>query len=243
MKRRSSILVVLFVMACLADLAVGQVARLPKVQVLETGGVFHGDEVKARNGERWLGLYVTKSGSQLVESILTVRRAVDEIVDEVPGQMTGKTVSVNRSTEPVFLLKGAHGLQPRSVTTIFWVTGETHYSLAEHQSVKLRLGKLEYQLKLVGERPSDAAGVLPPKPRLLLSLGKTTQTLRKLSHDNEDGGWELIWAGDLDGDGRLDLYANLPYHYNVSQRKLFLSSHAQPGQLVREVGEFVTTGC
>jgi hypothetical protein len=227
----------------LANLVVGQVAVRPQVQLLETGEGFHGKEIKARSGEKWLGLYITKRSSDLLESTINVGRAIDVIVDEEPGQMTGKSVSVNRSTTPVFLVRGAHRLKPRKVTSIFWVTGEIPYSLAGHPIVKMRLGTLDYELKVIGERSSAVEGVLPSKPRLLLTQGRTTQIIRQLKYDDTDFQRELIWAGDLDGDGKLDLYANLSSHYNRSQRKLFLSSQAKPGQLVAEVAEFATTGC
>jgi hypothetical protein len=42
-----------------------------------------------------------------------------------------------------------------------------------------------------------------------------------------DGGIpQLIWAGDLDGDGRLDLLVDLPPKYSVSLVRLYLSSAA-----------------
>jgi hypothetical protein len=47
----------------------------------------------------------------------------------------------------------------------------------------------------------------------------------------------------MDGDNKLDLYVQVSYHYNVSQRKLFLSSQAKRGGLVREVAELMTVGC
>ena len=40
------------------------------------------------------------------------------------------------------------------------------------------------------------------------------------------------------GDGKLDLYVQVGYHYNSTQRKLFLSSQAKKGKLVREVADW-----
>ncbi|HKO62441.1 MAG TPA: hypothetical protein VJV03_14855 [Pyrinomonadaceae bacterium] len=44
-------------------------------------------------------------------------------------------------------------------------------------------------------------------------------------------------------DGKLDLYVTVNQQYNVVERKLFMSSEADEGQLVAEVAEFVTIGC
>jgi len=95
----------------LLSVLVGQVfvqsARADKISLVETGEGFHGDEVKARNGEKWLGLYVTKRGAFLAESTLTIRRVIDPVIDEDERKPTGKSVSVNRSEKPLFLVKNA----------------------------------------------------------------------------------------------------------------------------------------
>ena len=73
--------------------------------------------------------------------------------------------------------------------------------------------------------------------------GESGQVLYSLQDCGNDPSWRLLWAGDLDRDGKLDLYVSVTQHYNVSERKLFLSSQADEGQLVKEVADFVTSGC
>ena len=51
------------------------------------------------------------------------------------------------------------------------------------------------------------------------------------------------FAGDLDHDGKLDLIANVPDHWNVARPTLFLSTAAHPGQLVGKAAEISMTGC
>ena len=53
----------------------------------------------------------------------------------------------------------------------------------------------------------------------------------------------LKFAGDLDGDGKLDLLIDTTHHYNLSEPTLFLSSQAKDGELVHNVASFRTTGC
>lgn len=53
----------------------------------------------------------------------------------------------------------------------------------------------------------------------------------------------LLWAGDLDRDGRLDVLIDLSNHYSVSRPTLFLSAPATGDDKLRKVAEFVTTGC
>lgn len=80
---------------------------------------------------------------------------------------------------------------------------------------------------------------------LVLSDGQRTQVLYRPREWGEPTypRWQLLWAGDLDGDRRLDLLIDLTWHYNLSQRMLFLSSVAAPGRLLRKVGLFETIGC
>jgi len=51
-------------------------------KLLETG-TFHGEEVSARSGERWLGLHVTADTSTLLSYIIKVKAVHDEIVENL----------------------------------------------------------------------------------------------------------------------------------------------------------------
>lgn len=222
-----------------------QTARTAKVLLVETGEGFHGDEVKARNGERWLGLYVTGRGSFLAESTVTVRRVFDPIVDEDERKPTGKSVSVSGREEPVFLVKNAQMLKQGKTTTVYRGGHDEAHSLGRKTRVTLKLGGRTYQLRVVSPKrlAPEAIGALPPDAKLTLTSGSSTQTLYSLNNNSNDPSWYLLWAGDADGDGKLDLYLSLSYHYNLDQRRLFLSSQAEAGNLVNQVAEFATTGC
>jgi hypothetical protein len=51
----------------------------------------------------------------------------------------------------------------------------------------------------------------------------------------EGCGWELMWGGDLDGDGKLDLLLATTDQENFGTLRLFLSTAAEPGQAMRQV--------
>jgi hypothetical protein len=215
----------------------------PRVRLIETGE-FHGDEVRARTGEQWLGLYVARTDSALSPTIVRVKRVHDPIVDGQPGERTGKRVTVRRRPEPVFLVREAGMLHPGKVTTVYH--GET--PLNDHSDVRLTVAGKTYHLRVTtrsrqrSEHSSDER--LSDDARLVLATGKSRQVLYSLAgKSNDEGEWNLLWAGDLDHDGRLDLYVEVSWHYNLSQRKLFLSSQAKRGRLVREVADFSTEGC
>jgi hypothetical protein len=239
--RRKMIRVICSALSVMAMvLAFGKVSAesfTSEIQLLETGE-FHGDEVVAQTGEQWLGLFPNQSGFELLTSVITVEAVYDPIVDgDDSSLLTGKKVSVNHHDDPVFLLKGADMLQPGSAVTIL---SEKKYF---HNGVKanLQIERNEYQLEVVSDDP-EPVGYLKDNSKLLLTFGRFKQVLFSLDTQN-DASWTLLWAGDIDRDGKLDLYMDLSDHYNVSQRRLFLSSQAKAGELVKEVAAFVTVGC
>jgi hypothetical protein len=239
----------LLLSSVLAGQAFVQTAKSKEISLLETGDDFHGDEVEARNGEKWMGLYVTERGEFLAESTLTVRRVFDPIVDEDKRKPTGKSVSVNRREKPMFLVKNAVMLKPGKVPTVYGGKNQEDFPpFGSASPVTLKLGERTYQLKVVSPKGLSPEGgyewALPADAQLILTSGPSTQTLYPLDdptlRDSES--WSLYWAGDLDGDGKLDLYMFLS-GYNFEERRLFLSSQAAPGELVKEVATFTRTGC
>jgi hypothetical protein len=56
----------------------------------------------------------------------------------------------------------------------------------------------------------------------------------------------LIWAGDLDNDGKTDFIIQIPtppYNEMGDSSGLFLSSMADSEELVKLVAYFISTGC
>src|SRR5687768_10169423 len=235
MKVASSILTALSLILLLGSSVPGQ-KRFPQLSLVETGE-FHGGEISARSGERWLGLFPAAGGFALLPTTLKVEAVHDPVVDDGPTEKTGKKVSVSRALKPVFLLKGAGTLNRGAVTGVF--SGER--SLVNGDVINLNIGRNKYQLKVVSDDPTPA-GHLMRNSKLLLTGGAKSQILFSAGEPN-DAGWSLLWAGDLDGDGKLDLYLHLNTHYNTSQRRLFLSTQATRGRLVKEVAVFSIVGC
>lgn len=213
------------------------------MQLLETGD-FHGEEVQARSGEKWLGLLITGKDSTLLPFRLKVETVYDDITDYGTGQQTGKRVSVDSPLEPLFLMTGGSMLKEGPVTTVFSAKPDFAKSLDKTQQVELKLSGKSYVLKVVGQGSEKCRWTtFPPNAQLVLALGDSEQTLYTLEDCGNDPYWLLLWAGDLDRDGKLDLYVSVTQHYNVSERRLFLSSAAGDEDLVKEVAEFVMGGC
>ena len=210
-----------------------------KIQLLQVGA-FHGDEVSAESGEVWLGLYSTPDGYMLIPSTITVETVYDPFVDNA-GEKTGKVVSAEGQTRPLFLIKGLNAPERESIRTLS--TEQT--VLSPGKSLNLGLGdENESHLTVYGEGEVGPNGFTSLENYSLeLSNGQVSQEL--LAYSSTDGAIpSLLWAGDLDGDNRLDLVINATPHYVVSSAPmLLLSSMAKDGNLVQKVAIFIATGC
>jgi hypothetical protein len=219
-------------------------ASKPRVQIIEPGD-FHGEDIPfKKGGDRWIGLF--PEGKDLIwrETLLRLKYEHDDVGDDPPGALTGKRLYIKASPQPLFLVRGLSGLIGTPVTTAWRETKEdvSDGDLVASSVRKINLEGTEYSLEVVNPHPGEN-GELGIGAAVILHAGKVSQVLYSLPSGGNDASWTLHWAGDLDGDGKLDLYMSLSDHYNVDQRILFLSRYAQKGQLVRAVASFRTVGC
>lgn len=219
-----------------------------KVKLLETGEGFHGDEINAKSGETWLGLYNQGGKFFLKNSKLEITRVYDEIVDYKKRQKTGKNVSVINENQSVFLLKNADYLKEKEIKTLFggnpnWTEVEEnidYLSLTIGFSREFNINNERYILQVkkgINKRGEKISS-------LILENEKVKQTLHSInSFGDDDNLGTLYWAGDLDSDGKPDFYFSLYFHDNVEYKNLFLSSKADKNKLVKKVAIFTITGC
>ncbi|WP_133498988.1 hypothetical protein [Cognatilysobacter terrigena] len=212
---------------------------LAAAYALQPVGVFHDGEASARNGENWLALQVTPARSALVATDAQVRR-VHDVVADADGTDTGLEIST-AVNDAAFLVRGP-GLRIGPVDTAW--TGVEPLRLPT-KPLALKLRGASYRLQLDCAARGDIC-------RLVLTGGARTQVLREFPAGRYDDGTlmlgddaspALLFAGDLDHDGRLDLILDMTDHYNASEPTLFLSSGAGPKALVRRVALQRSTGC
>ena len=219
-----------------------QAAASPKeseIQLLQVGA-FHGDEVSAESGEVWLGLYATSDGYILIPSTITVKAVYDPLIDNT-GEKTGKMVSVEEQTPPLFLIKGLNAPKREFIKTL--LAEETILSPGKFLNLGLD-GENEYYLTAYGEGDIGPNGFTSLE-NYSVELSKVPLSQELLAYSSTTGAIPtLLWAGDLDGDSKLDFVINATPHYAVyAAPMLFLSSMAKGGNLVQKVALFIATGC
>jgi len=200
-------------------------------------GIFHGDEVSDADAGSWLGLFADGNSYAWRDAVVDVKPVRDEAVDE-PNQRTGREVSVRRGGRPVFLVRGADDLRVASVDVFRELEQR---ALHNGDQLKLTMGSQQYELRVTNSKrhgDDNMAG-----SSLELMSNGITQLLYSAPENANEPAWEVLWAGDLDGDGKLDLYLQLGDHYNVAERILFVSTKAASGKLVERVAAFRTLGC
>lgn len=212
---------------------------------LQPLGQFHGDEAVARDGERWLALQVDGKQARLVPTRARVRAVHDPILDG-EGQATGRMVEAPGVPGALALLRGP-GLKAGTV-----VHAPIGFDLldAPVRMHTIAFGGRRYRF---GVRCSSA----PDRRRdvdcqVVLGEGRVEQRLLETTgtvsgagdfYLGLEGTPGVLFAGDLDGDGRLDLIFDATAHYNVSVPVLYLSSKARAGELVGRVADHHSVGC
>jgi hypothetical protein len=130
----------------------------------------------------------------------------------------------------LILFRGIPNLKEGEVTPALWENEADDGLLRPDTEIKLDLGKRRYQIAL-----RDAVVTLSGQGR--------RQELFRLSGPRDGPHFEVLWAGDLDGDGRIDLLMTMSDKYSAYPRQLFLSGAAKAGELVHQVAEFDDLSC
>jgi hypothetical protein len=197
-------------------------------------GQFFAEQVHYESGENWFGLFRSAKGDKLYQTKITVEK-ISTPFDEgdEPG---GVTVTVDRIGHPIFLVKGSNCFRSGPINTLL----HDNLFLYPAQDLSLSLEKRHYNLMAFGST-NDEGHILSYGLRLWDSKLRKYQTIAQINNP----GWEttqnsfnILWAGDLDTDGRLDLFLNLSEHYAEKAYALFLSSFADEGSLLKKVATF-----
>ncbi|HEX8734462.1 MAG TPA: hypothetical protein VF721_04015 [Pyrinomonadaceae bacterium] len=213
-----------------------------KIKLLMHGD-FHGEDVEFKTGtsKKWLGLYRKKNKYFLLATTVKIKAVPDFMYAEDSGNRSGKRVSTNHKLPNVFLLKNAEMLRAGEVKTLFDGMETESDGINRKYRRQFELNGKKYTLA-VEDATEDGAEYLTGKSKMIISSGNIKQTIYEQG-GCDDCGWDLCWVGDLDKDGKPDFLLNLTNHYNVTNHRLFLSSPAEKGEIVREVAVFGTVGC
>ncbi|MCD4700229.1 MAG: hypothetical protein K8S24_00080 [Candidatus Aegiribacteria sp.] len=209
-------------------------------------GSFHGDNVTSgASGEIWFGVFETASGYEIRQAEMIVEDAIDPYLDR-DGERTAKLIyAADAVIDPEY---------DWDYETDRWSSGDADrlmFFLRPADSVFYE-GPLYPVIVDSPDIPPDTTIELGDSGLLLVARqkglflvdGSTSQRLSDVYPNSCGESVSVIWAGDLDGDGRIDLVLDDQVHYAcLVFYKLFLSGEAEPGKLVKEVASFVASSC
>lgn len=213
-----------------------------KIKLLMSGD-FHGEDVEFKTGttKDWMGLYRRKNKYFLLPATVRIKSVPDYMYGEDSDKLSGKKVSTNHKLPEVFLLKNARMLRAGEVKTLFYGNEDEPDNINRRYRRRFEFNEKKYTLA-VEDSTADGNEWLTEKSKMTIAAGNLKQTIYA-PEICDDCGWDLRWVGDLDKDGKLDFLINLTNHYNSTIPRLFLSSPAGKGEILREVAAFGTVGC
>ncbi len=206
---------------------------------------FHGDELwDGVENEDWYGLFKTKDSTYIAKVQSTFSRVYDIVLDENESQKTGWEVSIENKDTCIILIAGVENI----------AVGK----LNEQQlSQPLFCSGTNYEFNFLGtnyELITTGGGSWDPENQwcdswnyklfLKSNEGKVevVDTLLMIP-SFRDAFVRILFSGDIDGDGKLDLLIDSSNHYNGMRPTLYLSSFAKNGQLLKLVALHESVGC
>lgn len=203
----------------------------PQFAPLETGSssgasdldFWRKEEAGEWGGTGWLGW------SWDSDTLQPVRLIVRDRPKDSPGQEE-EEVTVESVPEVTFAVRCIGGLRAGKIQS----AGVTNHDLQHDGPLETTLGKLRYRLYLEARHPYLADA------KVILAHSGRTQVLYSADGFADEPHFHVIWAGDLDRDGKLDLIVNLDRKYSWHPYRLLLSTKARGRELVGEAAVFIT---
>ena len=212
------------VLLSLAAIAVGEA---PMPQLMFPGENWE-HNVPTHTGDRWLALRNDANGSLLSKTTIVVSK-------NSRTEMRPLVVTAKEAFSPLFFVRGIPRLSPGPVRTLFdglLFLGFDHGATFSHA------GPGGSEVSLTAARPfaDRNSGGVRFKKGYHLVLGSYSKGIRQylmVLGDAPVNTPSLIWAGDLDRDGQVDLLLDVETGEAAgSTYQLWLSTMAKPGDLV-----------
>ncbi len=184
------------------------------------------------SGQFWLGLYRDSAGYALRQTKVSVQPAPD-------SPLGGATRVRTDSGPPAMLLLRGPGLHVGRIDTAF----SGYRFLYPGEMISFRLAATWYSVRAYGRAFQRAGETAFENYELVLRLEagahSIAQTIYRDALLTDENPPRLLWVGDLNRDGRPDLYFSLPAGGYSKRYTLMFSLGPGGSQLVREVADFL----
>lgn len=215
--------------------------------VHNTDGLVRKSETVAKNGESWLVMFESNGKYEIRRSTVKVTqlRTVS-----YPGDENDARVRFPGKGKAIFAFRNIKNLKIGPVETSYLRPTTDEIVRRDLQIKAMETGferdfglndKRYYTLRVSTGQTTDGEKI----GVLVLETDGIKQVIARNYYDSTYGTiiGELLWAGDIDGDGKLDLYFDEFNEKGYFAGGLYLSSHADEGELVKLVAMFGYAGC
>ncbi|UTW62250.1 hypothetical protein KFE98_19960 [bacterium SCSIO 12741] len=208
-------------------------------------GMLHQEELPENwKEEGWVALLKVEGNHVLRMAHLQVDSVHDPLVDE-EDQKTGWQVQTDTKDDDCHILIRGLLLREKYLDPIWEKVGYVLPGDTLVQEYKGKTYRLTAEGKLV-EPSAELDWYGWERYRLFLERqsdeGWQKDTLVQIPDFNE-AMVTILFAGDLDGDGELDLILDKTFHYNLYNPALYLSIEAPQGKLLKLVAQHESVGC
>lgn len=221
--------------------------KIENLKILRTGD-FHDDEVwDNADHETWFGLFKSEQGFYLKKTKVNTQRVNDPIVDS-ENEKTGWEISTNNKDVCLILISHKEPLTfltDRNVKNVAF--SKNHIYPGDTLTFKY-LG-IEYKIFATGKKKkispeSEQFDVQDYKLYIKAIIEGQNRTSLLVAQPNfDDNMISVLFGGDIDGDGILDLIIDTSRHYNKTSPTLYLSLPAENGEVVKLMGSHSSVGC
>jgi hypothetical protein len=211
------------------------------IDVFETDGIYRESEVIAKSGETWLTLFEQKGKYSL---ILAKAKVQKKRTVSYPGDEYDVHLSFDKPGVPIIAVKNLRYLKPGPVTTLYHRPSSEEIKRRNLPIDSMKLGfRREFNLNEGWYTLRVSRGLTKGGMEIGILVLEHNGVAQIIAQNYDENIGNLFWVGDLDNDGKLDLYFdefNEKGYFGVS---LYLSSEAEKGKLLKAVATFGTAGC
>ncbi len=215
------------------------------INILITG-MFHHDEILDNASKmKWIGLFKGLNGYYLSNTKVSITPVHDPILDEDESITTGWEVSTAGKDTNIILMQHLPYLQNRKIKPVSLSKTEIYPG----ERISFNYLGIDYELFATGNKEKENATsdwYIVSNYKLYLRAkidGKLHKSLLASHKSFDDAMVSLIFAGDLDGDGIVDIILDNSHHYNMTAPTVYFSKPAEKGQVVKSVGSHTSVGC
>jgi len=203
-----------------------------------TIGVFHGDEVSENSDKKdWFGLFLSKQENYIARTKIKMKRVYDPVLDE-ENEKTGWEISTYNKDSCIILIEKIQILSEKKIQKI-----EFQNTIYPKDTVTINYLGIKYKIFATG---GGAKGGSVWNYKLFISAnikGENRKSLLIAAPNFDDTMTSILFAGDIDGDGILDLIIDTSRKYGGVNPTIYLSKPASNGEILKPIGEISSVGC